>query len=150
MAASTEFTKSYSSGSPENCGPVVFIDGECAFCNRSARFLIRHDKKREIYFAALGSPAARRILGARADDAAFQNSMLLLDKGVVYSRSDAALRVLAMLGGGWRAALSLLWVPRPVRDVVYRIVATLRYRLMGRAPSCGIISDVERSRFIEN
>lgn len=158
MAALTESTKNYSAGSPDDrkpdgglpSGPVVFIDGECAFCSWSARFLIRHDKKREIYFAVLGGPAAKRILGARADDEAFQNTMLLLDNGVVYSRSDAVLRTLAKLGGGWCAVSCLLWLPRLSRDFVYRITAALRYRLMGRAPSCGIISDVERARFIEN
>jgi predicted DCC family thiol-disulfide oxidoreductase YuxK len=37
---------------------------------------------------------------------------------------------------GWRWARGLRWVPRPLRDGVYDVVARNRYRWFGRSETC--------------
>jgi len=58
----------------------------------------------------------------------------------VYTRSSAALRAIAELGGVWRMAKVFLVVPDFVRDAVYRFVASVRYKIFGRVDACEIPS----------
>ena len=66
-----------------------------------------------------------------------------------FTRSDAALRVAAYLGGGWRLFLAAYLVPWPVRDLVYDVCARYRYRLFGKYDSCRLPSPATRARFLD-
>jgi predicted DCC family thiol-disulfide oxidoreductase YuxK len=66
----------------------------------------------------------------------------------VYLRSEASLRIAARLTFPWSMARVLLAVPRPIRDVVYRIVAAARHRLAGRSNACEVPPLEIRSRMI--
>lgn len=73
---------------------------------------------------------------------------MLWDEEGVHYRSDAALRSVARLGGVWRAAGALLWVPKGLRDGVYRWVARNRIRWFGRVESCALLSGADRDRLL--
>jgi len=65
------------------------------------------------------------------------------------ARSDAVLAVLAELPQPWPALAAILrLIPRPLRDLVYRLVARWRYRIWGRLESCPIPTAAERDRFL--
>jgi predicted DCC family thiol-disulfide oxidoreductase YuxK len=67
--------------------------------------------------------------------------------GQVFVRSDAVLRVTRELDGlGWTGGL--LWIPRVVRDLIYRAVARHRHRLFGLRDSCRVPTPEERARFL--
>ncbi|HEY9232366.1 MAG TPA: DCC1-like thiol-disulfide oxidoreductase family protein, partial [Blastocatellia bacterium] len=68
----------------------------------------------------------------------------------VFIRSDAALRVVAYLGGWWKWLLVFRILPRPVRDLFYDLFARYRYRLFGKYDSCLVPSPDVRSRFIDS
>jgi predicted DCC family thiol-disulfide oxidoreductase YuxK len=40
------------------------------------------------------------------------------------------------------------WIPRPLRDLGYRIIARLRYRIWGRFETCPIPTALERAHFL--
>ena len=48
----------------------------------------------------------------------------------------------------WKWLGILLWVPRPIRDAVYRVVAAVRHRLAGRSNACEIPPPEIRERLI--
>jgi predicted DCC family thiol-disulfide oxidoreductase YuxK len=75
-------------------------------------------------------------------------SIVLIEEGLVYLRSTAALRIARRLVFPWRLAAVLLAVPRPVRDAGYRIVAAIRHRLAGRSNACEIPPPEIRARMI--
>jgi hypothetical protein len=52
------------------------------------------------------------------------------------------------LGGWWRWLGVLRFVPRAVRDGVYRWIARHRYRWFGQRESCRVPSETERARFL--
>ena len=64
------------------------------------------------------------------------DSVVLVEVGRVFTRSDAALRIVRRLTFPW----PLLWgfgpVPRVIRDAVYDVVARNRYRWFGTRDSC--------------
>ena len=64
-----------------------------------------------------------------------------------WTDSDAIQRVLTGLGGAWRLAGVIAWVPRFVRDPVCRWIARNRYRLFGTT-ACHVPTEEERARFL--
>ena len=47
-----------------------------------------------------------------------------------------------------RLAAVLLWIPVPLRDAVYRVVAAVRHRIAGRSNACEIPPPEIRARMI--
>ncbi|GLC24077.1 thiol-disulfide oxidoreductase DCC family protein [Roseisolibacter agri] len=137
--------------------PILLYDGDCGFCARSVQFVLaREGRDRSLRFATLQGATGDAARRARPELAGI-DSVLWVEPdarggiGRVLVRSDAALRTLTYLGGGWRvlAALGRL-APRGLRDAVYDLIARHRLRLAGRAdPSCLLPTPEQRSRFVD-
>ena len=132
--------------SPPN--PIVIFDGDCVFCQRSVRFIHRHDRANAFRFAARQTPRGQQLLGDVGIGLA-PNSMVLVDDEGTWLRSEAVLRIAGRLGAPWSAARILLGVPRPLRDGVYRIVATIRHRLTRFLPACELPDAALRAKILE-
>ncbi len=128
-------------------GPVLLFDGECGLCNGAVDFLLRHDRRARFRFAALQSPAGRRLRAASGVPAS-ADSMVLLEGGRVWLRSEAVLRTAVFLGPPWSWCAALRALPRPLRDRAYDALARARLRLFGRRP-CRLPTPAERERFLE-
>jgi len=129
-------------------GPILFFDGVCGLCNRVVDFSLRHDRNGLVRFAPLQGLMAAELL--TADDVADLDTVVFVDDGVLVRRSSAVVGLLRQLGGPWRFVATLLWlVPRPLRDVGYRIVAHSRYRIFGRKDTCRVPTPRERKRFLD-
>jgi predicted DCC family thiol-disulfide oxidoreductase YuxK len=137
--------------------PILFFDGVCALCNGFVDFMMARDRRGRFRVAALqGETAmAMRAMEAqppvRAPAEGYSDplrSFLLWDRGRWFRKSDAALRVVAGLGGAWRLAGLWLWIPRVLRDTVYDFVARNRYRWFGKREACRMPTPSERDRFL--
>ena len=42
--------------------PILLFDGECGFCNKSIQFILKHESKPKLKFAALQSPCWATII----------------------------------------------------------------------------------------
>jgi len=132
---------------PPSSAPVVLYDGDCGFCARSVQFILRRDRRGVFRFAALQSPAAARLLrsAGRNPDPAL-TTFVLIENGVAYDRSTAALRIARKLDALWPLAYAFIVVPRAWRDPLYDLVATRRHRLA--PPSCLLPTPDTRERFL--
>ena len=128
-------------------GPVIVFDGVCVLCNGWVRFLLKHDRVGRYRFAAMQADAGRALLARHGLDPDDPASFLLVDGTQAWTDSDAIQRVLTGLGGAWRLAGMIAWVPRFVRDPLYRWIARHRYRLFGTT-ECRVPTDEERARFL--
>ncbi|WP_291987154.1 thiol-disulfide oxidoreductase DCC family protein [Luteitalea sp.] len=128
--------------------PVIIFDGECLFCQRSVRFIHRHDRSRGYRFAARQTAAGERLL-AEAGVGLAPNSMVLIDDQGTWLRSDAVLRIAVGLGAPWSAAGAFLHVPRRLRDAAYGVVAAIRHRLSRFLPACELPDAALRARMLE-
>ncbi len=126
--------------------PVVFFDGVCGLCNKTVDLLLREDTEEVLRFAPLQGDYAREKLPDALTVG--PNSIVLLEDGVVYLRSDAALRIATALGGFWRLFAVFYAVPGPLRDVVYDFIARNRYRWFGKHDTCRLPTPAERARFL--
>lgn len=138
-----------SSSAPSGVVPLIVIfDGDCLFCQRSVRFIHRHDPTNAFRFASRQSAAGGRLLGQVGIGLA-PNSMVLIDEAGTWLRSDAVLRIAARLGRPWSLARVFLVVPRLVRDAAYAVVAAIRYRLSGFLPACELPDAALRAKILE-
>jgi predicted DCC family thiol-disulfide oxidoreductase YuxK len=137
---------------------LVIFDGHCGFCNRSVRWFLKRDLHDRLRFVASQSPQVTVLLARHdfvpADLEAGPNTILAArdangpDERVLI-RSDAAVAMLLKLPHPWPAVgLVFSWIPRPVRDLGYRLVARWRYRIWGRLDSCPLPTPEERERFL--
>ncbi|MCB1152864.1 DUF393 domain-containing protein [bacterium] len=134
--------------------PIIFYDGVCGFCNRLVKLIIKHDRHDQFRFASLQSDFARDSLlplGRNPDDL---DSLYMIehpgtDHPVVYSKSDVSIRVWPKLGGLWKLAAVLKIVPRPIRDLGYDFISSIRYRIWGKYDQCLLPTPEQRERFIE-
>lgn len=135
--------------------PIVLYDGVCGLCNRGVQFLLKRDKRGRLQFASLQSDFASKVLGRHGLDPNDLDTVYVVvnhDRPgeVVLDRSEAVLQTWHELGGAWKllAAVSRI-IPRSLRDVIYRFVATNRYHVFGKFETCMLPDPSQRSRFLD-
>jgi len=141
---------------------LVVFDGECGFCNRGIRWLLRRDGHDRLRFAPSSDEAVGELLAnhgfrpAETDGNAkpAPDTILVLRRvgtpvEELLVRSNAILACLRVLPQPWPALAAMLrLVPRPVRESAYRFMASNRYRVAGRYESCPIPTAEERMHFL--
>jgi predicted DCC family thiol-disulfide oxidoreductase YuxK len=133
---------------PEHTGGIVLFDGTCGFCEGSVRFIARRDPAGYFRFAPSQWPQAQAALAEHGLTREAARSMVLIEGGHVYLRSTASLRIAAHLTAPWRWARVLLWVPAPLRDAVYGVVAAIRHRLARPSNACTLPPPELRGRLL--
>lgn len=128
--------------------PVVLFDGDCNFCDSSVQFIIQHDPAGYYHFASLQSDIGMELREKHnvPDDV---DSLVLIDKGQAYVKSDGALRIANHLTGLWKLAYYLKSFPRPLRDGAYDLVAKNRYKVFGKLNQCQLPPPHIRKRFLD-
>lgn len=130
-------------------GPVVLFDGVCNLCAASVRFLVEHDDG-SLRFAPLQSDAAEDVLSAHGLSTDYFDSLVLVEDGGAYTKSEGALRIARYLDAPYSWARHLRVVPGPVRDFVYDRVADTRYAIFGRKDRCLRPTPELRDRFLDD
>ncbi len=130
--------------------PVLLFDGECGLCSRTVRFILRNEQTPALMFAPQQTAAGKALMAENNISGLAQGTVILLWNGKIYLRSDAALNVLVLMGGVWKAAGKLgLLFPRPVRDGVYKLIAKNRNRIMGKDDACPLYTASQKARFLD-
>jgi predicted DCC family thiol-disulfide oxidoreductase YuxK len=134
--------------------PIVLYDGVCGLCNRLVQFLLKHDSHDRFRFASLQSEFARQVLTRHdADPHDLDTVYVVKDFGhpdeSLLARSDAVLYMLQQLGGIWKLTAVGRVLPRRLRDAIYSVVATNRYRVFGKYESCMLPEPKHRARFLD-
>lgn len=130
--------------------PLILFDGVCNLCNHSVQFVIEHDPNGRFHFASLQSEIGQQILAEHDLPKDEFDTVLLLQNGELLKRSTAALRIAAGLERPYSWLHAFIWVPRPVRDFFYRIIANNRFRWFGKSETmCWVATPELRERFVE-
>lgn len=125
---------------------IVYFDGVCGLCNSSVDFLLTKDKHDRLLFAPLqGETAAARLSveERNLDSIVFQQGRRS------WQRSSAIVRILLQLPQPWKFLGGCLWmVPKPIRDLGYKVIARLRYRLFGKHETCRMPTEDDRAKLL--
>ena len=129
-------------------GAIVLFDGVCNFCNSSVNFVIEHDKAGYFKFAPLQSEIGAELVAKHGIDMAATDSVIVVEGDRAYTHSSGALKIARRLDGIWSWTYALIIVPKPLRDLAYRLFANYRYRLFGRQDACMMPTPEIRARFL--
>ena len=106
---------------------IVLIDGACALCNRSARFIIKNGGDKKFRFVALETKEAKKILEEHGFSGDYKDSVVLVKKDKILLKSDAMLNIFRNLTGFYPLVYALIIIPRVIRDGIYAFLAKHRY-----------------------
>ena len=129
--------------------PIILFDGICNFCNRTINIILKYDKVAHFQFAASQSNAAIDIMQAFKIEQIAIASVILIDNEKVYTKTDAVIQIARHLKGWPRLFRFIKFIPKPIRDCGYDLIAKNRYILFGKKASCMIPDASIRRRFLE-
>jgi predicted DCC family thiol-disulfide oxidoreductase YuxK len=111
---------------------IVLFDGDCKLCNGSVQFIEKRDKYNRFKFVSLQSDKADELLADYGLNAKDYNSVLLVSKGKILTRSTAVINIARYLSGLWPLLYGLIVIPKFIRDPVYNLIANKRHKWFGR------------------
>jgi predicted DCC family thiol-disulfide oxidoreductase YuxK len=129
---------------------IILFDGVCNLCNNAINFIIEHDKKDVFRFASLQSELGQKLVLERGIDPDILDTIILIEPGIVYyEKSTAALKIAKDLSGGYSFLQYFLFLPKFIRDGVYNLVASNRYKWFGKKESCMIPTPELKGKFLD-
>ena len=134
--------------------PIVLYDGVCGLCNQLVQFLLKRDKHDQLRYASLQSDFASKILVRHGLNPKDLDTVCVVinyqesDERVL-TKSTAILNVVKNLGGIWKVAALGKIIPRPIRDLLYELVARNRYRMFGKYETCMLPEPRHRAKFLD-
>ena len=155
------FTFSYAWVAPrksrtKNTG-LLFLDGDCLFCQKSVKSLYELDRLKNLHFSTLQGEAAEALPASwrTTEDCRGEASgeMVLIENFQQSNEkrwrgASAILRTFYIIGGIW----SLLWwlnmVPSFIKDSVYQVIGKNRHRFNGGKKTCELPTKEFSERFI--
>ncbi len=129
--------------------PVILFDSDCLICNRFIHFVIKNDKRNRICFAGLNSTLGIEKRAQLPEHKKNIDSIIFCIAGHSFFYSTAILNILKQMGGFWMLVGRLCWfIPKFLRDWIYRIFAQKRYIFFSEKTYCKIPSPEVSSRFL--
>lgn len=135
---------------------VVFFDGVCLMCNATVRFLSSEDYRRTLHFATLQGETYGRVRRAGDPQYLKETASIVFVESFetgdqkAYTHSTAVARILRTMGGfWWLLGIGLTIVPRAIRDLLYRVLATHRYQWFGKTSEvCELPTEERRKQML--
>ena len=127
---------------------IVIFDGLCNLCNGAVNFIIKRDPKAIFVFTPIQSDLADKLMRDHQIISAEIDTFLLIKNGKAHIRTDAALEITKDLSGLWFLFRVFRIIPPSLRDILYRLIAKNRYKLLGKRDECMIPTQELRERFI--
>ena len=126
---------------------IIFFDGLCPFCHFWVQFLLKRDHNKEFLFAPLQGETARELLSSEL--MSVNTIVLLEDRKKFYTKSNAILRIIKILGGFRKILFIFKLLPISIRNFFYDIMARNRFVLRKPLENCPVPKPDVASRFLD-
>lgn len=127
----------------------VFFDGVCNLCNLTVDFLIRTDKQDIFRYGPLQGKTAHKLLPPKLILPLSTLVVYDTQTKMIYTESDGALYIARFLGLPYSLVGWGHFIPKALRDAIYRWVSRHRYQLFGQRTTCRLPNEKERSLFLD-
>lgn len=125
----------------------MVFDGVCVLCSGAVRFILAHEQTPAFSFTPVQSPLGQRVLAALGRPLDGNDSVVVIDEGRYYLKSDAIVRLSMNLKRPWSWYALTRFCPRGLRDWAYDRLAQNRYAIFGRYDDCMVPDAEMRKRF---
>ena len=106
----------------------VFFDGECVFCNKSALFIAKRDKKNKFLLVARNSKLGKQLLPVTIAKKN-ENTLILLKNKKLYTKGQAITRILMALPRYKIIGFLSAVIPLVLTNKVYDFIAKNRNKI---------------------
>lgn len=127
---------------------IVFFDGVCNLCTGSVQWILKRNKKKDLYFSQIGGDTYNQIQKDIPEKFPTIDSILYYNGNVILVESEAILTLSKSLDFPYSLLTYLVVIPKFIRDFFYRFVAKHRYRWFGRSEFCLLPNEETNSRFL--
>ena len=122
---------------------LILFDGVCVLCSRGCRFVSKRDRRGYFRYVPIQLAEGRPLAEQLGIDPDRPDSFAFVAAGQAYVKSEAALRIARELPY-WQWTWVFHFIPRPIRDAIYDLIARNRYRWFGRRDAC-MLPNADRS-----
>ena len=111
-------------------------------------FILAKDKNELFRFAALQSEAGQMLLLNHGLENTDFDTFILINDENYFTKSTAALMIAGKLKSVVRLFYPFIFLPKPIRDFFYDLIAKNRYKFFGKKKQCRIPTEKERGKFL--
>lgn len=119
---------------------LILYDGICNLCNYTLQFILKRDKLKIFNYLPLQSSQAEELLKTIQFNQPGIDSVIFIENGRAYIKSEAFFRIAKKLGGIYRLILIFRIFPKKLSDWIYDVIAKNRYGWFGKNEVCLIDS----------
>lgn len=127
---------------------IILFDGVCNLCLSSIQFIIKNDLNDKFRLAAIQSKEGKEIIRKYSIDIIKNDSIILINNKNINYRSTAVLLILKQLVTFWRFFYIFYFIPYPLRDFIYFLIAKSRYNFFGKKNKCLVPDEKIKSKFL--
>lgn len=117
---------------------MIIFDGECNLCNGVVGWLLKFAPKDMFQFVAFQSPLGQKTLERYGFPTSQLDTVILIDDQGVKTHSDGFLSIVSKIPKWQRVATLLAFIPRLIRDYIYKTASKNRVKWFGTSKSCTI------------
>ncbi len=122
----------------ETSKDIIIFDGECNLCNGVVGWLLKFAPQELFSFIPFQSPKGQILLKENGFPTEQLDTVILIDKKGLHTHSDGFLRVVSKIPKWQRVAALLAFIPRLIRDGIYKTASKHRVKWFGTSNSCTI------------
>lgn len=127
---------------------ILFYDGYCYLCSNTIRLLIALDRKKKLRFMSLQkgmkTPDIKKLISIYE----IEKSIVFLSDEKIYTKSNAIIKIIKTLGGGFKLIGLFYILPLSFRDYIYNLIAKHRYQIFGKRAKCHLPKAEFTDRFL--
>lgn len=121
-----------------NTKDIIIFDGECNLCNGVVGWLLKFAPADLFQFVAFQSSYGQDLLRTYGFPTEQLDTVILIDEDGVKTHSDGFLRIVSKIPKWKRVAALLAFIPRMIRDYIYKTASKNRVKWFGQSKSCTI------------
>ncbi len=117
---------------------IIIFDGECNLCNGVVGWLLKFAPEDLFSFVPFQSPYGQEILKKHGFPTQQLDTVILIDEEGLKTHSDGFLKIVSKIPKWQRVAALLAFIPRLIRDYIYKTASKNRVKWFGTSNSCTI------------
>ncbi|SEQ88351.1 Predicted thiol-disulfide oxidoreductase YuxK, DCC family [Hyunsoonleella jejuensis] len=122
----------------ETITDIIIFDGECNLCNGVVGWLLKFAPQNLFHFTPFQSPIGQQLLKAYGFPTSELDTVILIDADGPKTHSDGFLKIVSKIPKYRYVAAVLAFIPKLIRDGIYKIASRNRIKWFGRSKTCTI------------